>query len=132
MVGWYVGQEFEGVVIVVVGVDENVVDVQKQVVVGFGEYGVDEVDFVYVCVGNGVVGDVFYGDVLVQYVLCLGDVIGDMVYSFGGEWQWQQVVDMVVGSVVVQVFVVQLYLVQVEEGMGLCQQGVVQWIRIFQ
>ena len=55
-----------------------------------------------------------------------------MVNGLGGERQWQQVVDMATGGAVAQVFAVQLHLVQVEEGTGLCQQGAIQWIRTAQ
>ena len=53
-VGRHASQEFEGVVTVVAGIDEDVVDVQQEVAVGFGEHGVDEVDLAHVRAGNGV------------------------------------------------------------------------------
>jgi len=131
-VGRHAGQEFEGVVTVVAGIDEDVVDVQQQVAVGFGEHGVDEVDLAHVRAGDAVVGNVLHGDASAQHLLHLGDATGDMVNGLGGERQRQQVVDMAAGGAVAQVFAVQLHLVQVEEGTGLCQQGAVQRIRTSQ
>lgn len=116
------GDEGVCVVIVVEGVDVDVVDVQQQVVVGFGQYGVGEGQFIYCWFWCQVVGYVFYCDVLFQQILYVGDVGGGMVYGFVGEGNWQQVVQMVFVVVVVQVFVVQWYLMLVQEVIYLFQQ----------
>ena len=126
------GEEIEGVVVVVAGVDEDIVDVQQQVAVRFGQHGVDEVDLAHVRAGHGVVGDVLHRDAPAQHVLHLGDAPGDVLHGFTGERQRQQVVDVATGSAVAQVLAVQLHLVQVEEGAGLCQQGAVQRVRAAQ
>ncbi|MNC17169.1 hypothetical protein D3C75_650410 [compost metagenome] len=119
-------QEFAGVVAVVAGIDEDVVDVQQQVAVGLIEYCADEVEFTHRLVRCGVVADVFHGNAPLQVFLGLANPRGHMAHRFVGEWNGHQVVQVPVITAVAQVLAVQAHLVAIEKLAGLAKEMAVQ------
>ncbi len=120
------GEEVEGVVAVVAGVDEQVVDVQQQVAVGLVEYRVDELDLAHLPVRRCIVGNVLHRDAPLQAFLRLADARRDVTHRGLGERQRQQIIEMAIVGTVTEVLAVQRDPVADEEASGLLDEGGIQ------
>ena len=76
-----------GAVVVVLAVDVEVVHIQQQMAVGFGHHGIDKFHLAHLLGGQGVVGGVFDGDALAEYVLGLADAGGGVLDGLLGKRQ---------------------------------------------
>ena len=120
-------QEIVRVVLKIDAVDVDVVDVQQQVAVGFGQHGVDEFEFRHFRAGGGVAGHVFDADAAFKVVLRLTDAVGDVADRILGEGDGHQVVEVaLLVAAPTEVFGVGPDLVKVQKGLHIGKQPMVQ------
>ena len=96
--------ELDGIIAMVDRVHVDVVDIDQQVTVRFCEHSIDEFNFLHLGSGRRcVVGRVFHRDALTEDVLYTQDAFGDVIDSFFGKRNRQQVIQMAIVRAVGQV-----------------------------
>src|SRR5579885_274192 len=118
--------ELHRVVAVVDAVDVDVVDVEQQIAVGFGEHRAGELDLAHFPARRGIVRRILDRHAPAEDVLGAADARGDPVHGFLGERDRHQIVQVAVVGTEREVFAVETDAVVVEETTDLVQQGLVE------
>ena len=121
------GKERPGVVAEIDAVDVDVVDIEQQAAVGFGEHRIDELELRQLLGRRGVVGDVFDDELPLQQILNLSDSAGHVMHGILGEGHGHEVVEVtLVVAAEAQVLRVAAHVMGVEEGFHLFQELPIQ------